>query len=243
VADDLRSHLAKGGGSRLPAIDHFYLGAGLDTVDPQGKTLDTVTQAFANRGAPVYLTVGTIEPRKNHELILDAFDRLWAGRAPARLVIFGRLGWRSDALARRIRDHAELGRRLMWFETGSDTELDYAYRHASALIFASCSEGFGLPLVEAMQYGLPVLASDIPVFREIGTDYPTYFPLEAPRSLDAALGQIETLAEHGKLAPRAARPWLSWSQSARMLLEKVTGATGETPDGAAGRQAARAGER
>ena len=82
-------------------------------------------------------------------------------------MMFGRPGWRLDRLARRIRKHPQFGQRLIWFETGSDAELDYAYRHASALIFASRCEGFGLLLVLAMHYGLPVIASDIPVFREI----------------------------------------------------------------------------
>ena len=222
VACDLRTYLEKNAVAPLPRIDYFYLGAGLDRLDAHPQDLAAVTQAFDNAGGTVYLTVGTIEPRKNHEMMLNAFDRLWAEDAQMRLVIFGRLGWRSDALARRIRAHPELGGRLVWFETGSDAELDYAYCHASALIFASRCEGFGLPLVEAMQYRLPVLASDIPVFREIAGDYPTYFELDAERSLDRALRRMESAAAAGTLPRPAQRPWLSWADSARMLLEKVT---------------------
>jgi O-antigen biosynthesis alpha-1,2-rhamnosyltransferase len=129
--------------------------------------------------------------------MLDVFDRLWADDIGARLLLFGRLGWRSDELARRMRAHPQFGRRLFWFESGSDSELDYAYRHASALIFASRCEGFGLPLVEAMHYGMPVIASDIPVFREIGGDYPSYFDLDVPGSLEQVLRRPR--------GPRAAR--------------------------------------
>ena len=128
-----------------------------------------------------------------------------------------------DELARRIRTHPELGRRLTWFEAGSDAELDYAYRHASALIFASRCEGFGLPLVEAMQCGLPALASDIPVFREIGGDYPVYFDPDDAASLRNAIRRFELRLSAGNGMQRTARRWLSWPESARMLLEKVTG--------------------
>jgi O-antigen biosynthesis alpha-1,2-rhamnosyltransferase len=222
VADELRIHLAKKHGAPLPRVGYFYLGAGLDVAAVPGQDLTAVQQAFASAGATVYLAVGTIEPRKNHRLMLDAFDRLWAEGKPARLVIFGRLGWRSDALARRIRAHPEFGKRLVWFDSGTDAELDYAYRRASAMIFASGCEGFGLPLVEAMQYGLPVLASDIAVFREIAGDYPTYFKLDLERSLDDALRQMETAAAAGALARRPRRAWISWAESSRGLLERVT---------------------
>ena len=224
VARDLRAHLARIGVTPPLRIEHFYLGAGLGHERAPGSALDAVAKACIDPGAGVYLTVGTVEPRKNHRLMLDAFERLWADNINARLLIFGRLGWRSDELARRLRDHAQFGRLLVWFEAGTDAELDHAYRHASALIFASSCEGFGLPLVEAMHYGLPVLASNIDVFREIGTDYPIFFNLDDPRALELALRKGHRgvpLATPGR-AP--AREWLSWADSARMLLEKVTSA-------------------
>ncbi|MEP6609773.1 MAG: glycosyltransferase, partial [Burkholderiaceae bacterium] len=104
-----------------------------------------------------------------------------------------------------------------------DIELDFAYRHASALIFASRAEGFGLPLVEAMHYGLPVLASDIPIFHEIGGEYPIYFDPDRSESLLAAVLAFESAVAHGTLIRRA-KPWLSWEDSTRMLLSKVVGA-------------------
>ena len=70
---------------------------------------------------------------------------------------------------------AEFGRRLFWFDEVSDADVAYAYRHATSLIFASLSEGFGLPLVEAAKFGLPIIASDITVFREIAGDAASYF--------------------------------------------------------------------
>jgi alpha-1,2-rhamnosyltransferase len=177
---------------------------------------------FARADRNVYLVVGTIEPRKNHRRILDVFDRLWSEGSESSVLIVGRLGWLSDDVAKRIRTHREFGRRLFWLPAASDTELDHAYRHASALIFASCCEGFGLPLVEAMQYGLPVLASDIEVFREIGGEYPHYFDVDDERSLYEAVRGFESRAGSGERLQRQPQPWLSWAESARMLLEKVS---------------------
>ena len=223
VARDLAIHLARIGLTSPPRIDHFYLGAGLDPVRAPGAALDAIAKACVDPGAGVYLAVGTVEPRKNHRLMLDVFERLWKDNIDARLLIFGRLGWRSDDLARRLRDHPQFGRLLIWFEAGSDAELDHAYKHVSALIFASSCEGFGLPLVEAMHYGLPVLASNIDVFREIAGDYPTYVHLDDPGSLEAVLRERQsTKMQAPGRAP--AREWLSWADSARMLLEKVTSA-------------------
>jgi O-antigen biosynthesis alpha-1,2-rhamnosyltransferase len=226
VAEGLRAYLSRkklavSSEDAALRIEYFYLGAGLDRIADESPGLDAVANAFKREAGNAYLVVGTLEPRKNHARILDAFDRLWAEGAAVSLVIFGRLGWRSEALAQRMRGHAQFGRRLVWLEAGTDAELDYAYRQASALIFASECEGFGLPLVEAMQYGLPVLASDIAVFREIGGDYPRYFDQNDPRSLRDAILAAESVKRAS--ATRVPRHWLSWSDSARMMLETIDG--------------------
>jgi O-antigen biosynthesis alpha-1,2-rhamnosyltransferase len=223
VAIELRTHLEDIGLGGHLRIDHFYLGAGLGEIEPSASHVAAITDIFAG-GRRVYLIVGTIEPRKNHAMVIDTFERLWASGSSAKLLIFGRLGWRSDDLARRIRGHRELGRRLLWVEAGTDSELDFAYRHATALLFPSRCEGFGLPLVEAMRYGLPVLASDIPVFREIGGDYPRFFDADARGALEHAIRQLELGLEPTVGIRRIPRAWLSWLESAQLLLQKVTGA-------------------
>lgn len=138
-----------------------------------------ITRLFS--AGSVYLAVGTIEPRKNHEYLLDAFELAWGAGSEARLCIIGRIDWKREALLKRICEHAEFGRRLFMFNEISDSGLQYAYGHAKALVFSSHDEGFGLPLVEAMQRGLPVMGSDIPVFHEIGGDYMAYFALQQPQ--------------------------------------------------------------
>jgi alpha-1,2-rhamnosyltransferase len=223
VAEDVRAYVRDTiAGSTGLHIDSFYLGAGFDPAPSGTADLVRISAAFRRCAGDVYLVVGTIEPRKDCGRILAAFERVWAEGSDVALMLFGRAGWRSYDLIDRMRSHPEHGRRLFWFEDGSDAELDFAYRHASALIFASRCEGFGLPLVEAMQYGLPVLASDIPVFREIGGDYPDFFQ---PGDEGAIYDAIRRFADRRISSPnkvRTPKPWPSWTESARILLDKVT---------------------
>src|SRR5262249_40144708 len=115
-----------------------------------------------------YLMVGTVEPRKNHAHVLSAFEQLWSAGADVNLAIVGKYSWNSTEFKERLRRHPCFGNRLFWFEDVRDGELEYCYRHAAALITASYAEGFNLPIVEALRAGCPVLASDIPVHREVG---------------------------------------------------------------------------
>jgi len=219
VRDQVRGELQRRIGAEQTEkrwFDYFYLGSELDlhhgtaTIEPRLKDL------FAASG-PVFLMVSTIEPRKNHGYLLDAFERAWAAGSTARLCIAGRIGWKCDALLERIRNHPELNRRLFMFNDLSDTSLEYAYTQASALVFPSFVEGFGLPLVEAMQRGLPAMGSDIAVFREIGGQFMAYFDLLDPQSL---ADLIETYQRSGQFP--AARDvadwrWIGWREASEQL--------------------------
>ena len=73
---------------------------------------------------PVYfLSVGTLEPRKAYPLAIDAFEQLWAAGQEVRYVIVGRPGWNTQALQRRLRQHSEYGRRLLWLDDAEDADL------------------------------------------------------------------------------------------------------------------------
>jgi glycosyltransferase involved in cell wall biosynthesis len=114
-----------------------------------------------------FLMVGTIEPRKGHNQILETFEILWKDGLDLRLVFVGKQGWMVDQLIKKIQTHSELNKKLYWFQEASDNLLSRMYSTCSCLIAASYAEGFGLPLVEAAQYKLPLLVRDIPVFLEI----------------------------------------------------------------------------
>jgi glycosyltransferase involved in cell wall biosynthesis len=110
--------------------------------------------------------VGTLEPRKNQAQLLDAFELLWDRGLESGLVLVGSRGWLSDDLQARLGAHPMSGRRLHWLRQATDHELVRLYRRAAGLAALSEDEGFGLPLREAQWFGCPLIARDIPVFRE-----------------------------------------------------------------------------
>jgi len=191
VADEfmdwLRAHQVK-------PPEHMRLGwfpLGADFRSPTRLAPSRQAQALVADQTPFFLSVGTIEPRKAYPVALAAFEKLWAAGCDARYAIVGRPGWKTDVLQKNLRRHPEYGRRLFWFDDASDDDLQLLYRHARALVFPSFAEGFGMPLVEAASHGVATIASDIPVFREIGGDHVRYFSMldadDLARAIQAAL--------------------------------------------------------
>ncbi|WP_175688788.1 glycosyltransferase family 4 protein [Burkholderia anthina] len=140
----------------------------------------------ARKGSSIVM-VGTIEPRKGYPQVLAAFERLWEAGENLSLIIIGKQGWKMDEFADQLRRSPELGKRLHWLHGCSDAEVRALYGASSGLIMASCNEGFGLPVVEAFQAGLPVLARDIPVFREVAGNQACYFSGNDPQVLATTL--------------------------------------------------------
>ena len=196
----------------------FPLGTKLTPAAAEPRT--EVAAIFAKADRP-FLMVGTIEPRTNHALVLDAFERFWAAGGNAPLVVIGRRGWQCDATLRRFTALAAAGRPFTHIGDATDADLQYAYRHARCLIFPSVAEGFGLPIVEALAQALPAIASDIPVHREVGGDLTTYIPLGDPAHLAALLRSIED----GSTVLTAPAPGTvhlpTWAESAAALQSEI----------------------
>lgn len=170
--------------------------------------------------APFTLMVGTLEPRKGHADILGAFDELWRQGVDERLVLVGRAGWRVAGLCASILDHPEFGRRLLWFSDVGDAELETIYRACRGTIIASLAEGFGLPLIEALGYRKPVLARDLPIFRQHEGLGVRYFPAAAGSAaladcINAWIGE----AKAGRI--RITPPVADWKESARIILATI----------------------
>jgi glycosyltransferase involved in cell wall biosynthesis len=134
-----------------------------------------------------FLMVGTLEPRKGYAQALEAFEQLWQEGYQCQLVIVGNIGWKAQDLVFQLNDHVEQGQRLFWLQSISDEYLSFLYESATCLLAASEGEGFGLPLIEAAKYKLPVLARDIKVFREVGEDSVDYFSAYSPQELKFAI--------------------------------------------------------
>ena len=148
-------------------------------------------------------------------------ETLWKTGIDLNLVIIGKEGWRTQQLARQLRRHPERNRCLYWLDGASDVLLLRLYARASALLAASYAEGFGLPLIEAAHYGLPIIARDIPVFHEVAGDFAFYFPNTDSAALADSLRHWLQLHAEGKAPPSKDMPYLTWAQSTQQLLKVI----------------------
>jgi len=218
VSDELASWLTQHPPERHNPlkIDYFHLGADIRVTaaavqDEMHASLDAMAET------PSILMVGTLEPRKGHAQALDAFEILWAQDTQVNLVIVGKQGWMMESLVERLRAHPESGKRLFWVEGASDALLLKIYSAAAGLLAASEGEGFGLPLIEAAQYGVPIIARDLPVFLEVAGKHAFYFNGGA-QELGARLNEWLALYAEQKHPSSAAMPWLTWRESAKQLI-------------------------
>lgn len=180
--------------------------------------------------APYFVAVGTIEARKNIAFLLHAW-RQWTqdGRRPsARLIIVGRRGWesenafdlldRSSALASSIIEVAELG----------DVALAALLRGARALLAPSVVEGFGLPIVEALALGVPVIASDIDAHREVGGTFADYIdPLDGPGWIAALDDYVHNTAPRRETMRQRTLQYqaITWTNHIRAVEDLLTSTT------------------
>ncbi|HEX7645393.1 MAG TPA: glycosyltransferase [Burkholderiaceae bacterium] len=227
VADEMQAWLKREGKQTRADFPILHHGADIAASFPsKGMPGDAAQVLNAMRQAPSFLMVGTIEPRKGHLQALQAFEKLWQEGSPAMLVIVGREGWTGlpQHLRRTIpqtvealRKHPELGKRLIWLADISDEYLEQVYQAATCLLFSSEAEGFGLPLIEAAKFKRPILARDIPVFREIAGDHACYFSGAGAEELAAGLREWLALQGQGKAPQSDGMPWFTWAQNAERL--------------------------
>lgn len=166
-----------------------------DLIGRFGLPEDRVTRIYPLFGpwfgAPVarlpeprhLLHVGTIEPRKNLERLLDAYEVLDPATRPP-LLLAGRYGWRQRSLVERV---CRMGPTVRWLGEIDDDELGRLYRTTAVLIQPSRHEGFDLPVAEGLSVGVPVVASDIPIHREVAGGCAFFAPADDARLLAAAI--------------------------------------------------------
>ena len=145
------------------------------------------------------LVVSTIEPRKNHETLLAAWEKMRAERFPKlKLLVVGKLGWHHTEIVDKFRPWMERGEAFFLTKVPS-SDLRLLYKYASATVCPSFGEGFDFSGVEAMRSGGVVIASDIPVHREVYVDAAEYFN---PYSVDDLVRAVECLLAPGGEARR-----------------------------------------
>lgn len=235
VALDLQNWLQENAPDRLPLlrIGWFHHGADFNTaVSPESNAeKDSFSLKFI-QNRPTFLMVGTIEPRKGHLQTLQAFDLLWKQGFDINLIIVGGEGWKNVPREKRrnvpqicsaLRTHSQLDHRLFWFSDLDDLNLQKIYAASSCLIAASEAEGFGLPLIEAAGHHLPIIARDIPVFREVAAEYAMYFHGQRPEDLARAVKSWLNLYRRGSHPGSREMPRQTWAESSRQICEFIFG--------------------
>ena len=214
---DLKDYAASAGWP-LPPTGHFRLGC-----DPARQTGAPVVRPeiahFMSQPGASFAAVGSFEPRKNYAWLLQVFDGSGRTGHSDRLLIAGRPTADGQALINKMKQHPEHGHRLVTVFDASDQELDHVYAHARALLFPSLAEGFGLPLVEARTRGCPVIASDLPVFRELADEGVS---LCAGNSIDNMAKLVVVHADVDRRPVAMPMPPFTWEDSARQCLQAVS---------------------
>ena len=189
------------------------------------ETADSLVNQLGIAGKYI-LFVGTIEPRKNITNLLRAYEQLpEATRQTYSLVLAGGKGWQDDEIIQTLDELTAQG--LPIIQTGyvSDEQRAALYQNASLFVMPSLYEGFGMQLLEAAQYGIPIAASSLPVFKEIMGDSVTYF--DEQNSSDIAQTIQLLLSDkklHQKTVAAATKKSQSynWSSVAEQIYSKFT---------------------
>ncbi len=143
-------------------------------AQPLASPLEGETAALADAelaGVPYFVALATIEPRKNHALLLDLWrDLAVRGGDVPKLVCIGGRGWGSAQIVDAFARSTAIARHVRWVSGLSKPALRRLLANARALLAPSFAEGYGIPLVEALALGAPVICSDIAVFREVAQE-------------------------------------------------------------------------
>lgn len=186
TANSLKKHATRYNINQ-PLIKIALLGVDLKFKDIKEKPLVVLAKEHVSR--PYFVILSTIEPRKNHLMLLNIWRRLLQKAINKNdipnLIIIGRRGWKCRNVIDMLDECIVLKGHVFELISCNDLELYSYLKSARALLFPSFAEGYGLPLVEALEVSTPVIVSDIPVFHEIGGDIPEYIdPLDAISWMD-----------------------------------------------------------
>jgi glycosyltransferase involved in cell wall biosynthesis len=189
---------------------------------PSQEASHRARRIVGNDDLPFVLFVGTIEPRKNLEGLLHGF-KLSGLSNNHRLVVAGARGWKTSGISKTLK-RLDLDEKVVFCGFVPDEELSALYRLASVFCYPSLDEGFGLPVLEAMACGCPVVTSEIPALREVGGDIPIYVNPRNTLSIASALKKVaednqcrKTMAQRG--IDRAKR--FSWDRAALDVLKVI----------------------
>ena len=189
------------------------------SVDYAAADLTAVRAEYGIDG-PYVLYVGTLQPRKNVERLIEAFAlaKRTAG-FPERLVLAGRMGWLPEGIMRRLKD---LGEAVTLAGYVPETDLGALYAGATAFVLPSLFEGFGMPVIEAMASGTPVIAANAASLPEVAGDAALLFDPYSTDELAEALSRLcsdQDLRAELRARGRTRARTFTWELAAKRTLE------------------------
>ncbi|POF61845.1 glycosyl transferase family 1 [Novacetimonas maltaceti] len=218
VADSLLRYAA----SRRPDLPVRVVLHGVVKATP-------ASEAFGVPDHPYFVCLGTIEPRKNHLLLLnlwrDMVEKAGTGVVP-HLVLVGRRGWENENVLDMVERCPALQGTVRECNSLSDPEVMALLRGSRGLLFPSFTEGYGLPLAEALKFDVACVCSDIPVFHEVAGDAATFVdPLDGVgwrRAIEALMeGDVASHRPGARVASAALFTWSAQVAEGLAFLEEL----------------------
>lgn len=197
---------------RAPIPNAFVMPLGADALGREKNPVPDV---------PTFIVPGTIEPRKKHQEILSAFERLWSENRKCRLVFSGIPGWNSRDFIKRLRKLAQESDLFTWEERVTDSVMCEFVRSASAVIYISECEGYGLPPMESLALGCPVIVSDnLPSMADLPPDGQLRLPEVSEETIATAVAHLTDPAVNAGFRQAIAHLDLpSWERTASTFTE------------------------
>lgn len=216
--DDLYNYAQKNGHDMPPSVAAL--------IAPPDFPSPSPTRLISE---PYFVVLSTIEPRKNHWLLLQLWRRLveTMGNKAPKLVVIGQRGWECENVVDLLERCEQLRNVVIELNTCADAELATYLYHAQALLFPSFTEGYGMPLAEALSARIPVIASDLPAFREIAGDIPEYLdPLDGNgwmKCISAYINSdaVERVAQLERMTKFNSPSWSTHFQLVENFLERI----------------------
>lgn len=215
ISDYVRDDLLKFAneiGRKVPMLSRIQLGADLQDNPDQPTTIARSKKRFA-------LMVGTVEPRKNHELLLRVWERFSSDREfDLDLIIVGKQGYQAEANGSEIRSAVRRNKSIRWFEDASDAELMVFYQDACVLLCPSLNEGWGLPVTEALGIGCPVISSNRGALPEAGKGISILLDPMDDRSWEREIRRVAL----GELQRQKPIEIPTWDEAAKSLISALS---------------------
>lgn len=177
--------------SKKRIVDEFSLPSKKILVEPIPPPETIKADTDLSLSSKFILFLGTVEPRKNLLALLEAYEHLPEKlKEGYSLVIAGGEGWHSEKEMARIKEAEGSNQNVKYLGYVGDKKRAQLYLNASVVVVPSFYEGFGMPILEAMSYGAPVIVSDIPVFKEVAAEGALYFDPKSVESLKSCLAKV-----------------------------------------------------